>query len=56
MLSLPTLRMLDNANKTFRVVELDTKATQRLLADYVAFSFRREDTELFTAWNQAIQL
>lgn len=56
LLSLPTLQMLANANKAFRVVELDTEARQRLPADYVAFAFHRDDTELFTAWNQAMQL
>lgn len=55
LLSLPTLKLLANRQTNFRVIELNTEAIQRLSADYVAFAFNRKDSELFTAWNRAMQ-
>ena len=55
LLSLPTLQTLAAGQPQFRVIALDTEVSERLPADYVAFAFNRQDTDLLLAWNQAMQ-
>lgn len=55
LLSLPTLQTLAAGQSQFRVIPLDTEVSERLPADYVAFAFNRQDTDLLLAWNQAMQ-
>ena len=55
LLSLPTLQMLANLNENFQVIPLNTESSQRLSPDYVAFAFHRDDVDLFSAWNAAMQ-
>lgn len=55
LLSVPTLQWLTGIDDKYQLIKLDSEASKRLPADYVAFAFHRDDAALFTAWNAVMR-